>query len=548
MELIGSTKHFTPWISKTMSPGRSSFSMSRLYWKPEHPPPTTATRRPEPCSPSRSMVSLTMAAALSVNRTGVGTSEGFSVCGWTVWVSMGSVYSDACRRLGIQGPAPVNGEDFARDEWLLRQEQHGPRGIFRGSDAPERNALRERSGIHPFRGKHRTRRHPVHAHLGRPLQRQQPGKRGETGLRRRVVRVALPHLRGPADVENGDDAAPRSAQVRQRRLHQVEGADQVRGQHRLELFPAQALRRHLLETRRAAYEQVQPAEGARRVRDDALRITCLIAFDQRRAAQQRGGRLRLGARGPVMHRDPVAGAVQRERDRASHALRRACDQRLHPERIRSLLRAAMGKKTKATKSKAEAAAVAPPPDAEMIPISSAPLPLKQLDARALGEFFELCFADKRLLELCGELRLYSPGYRLEAMPPDQVARMLADEVRAAKDAQQLIDKAIRDALRNPVLEGKPLTADHYRDLLEVFTGDPLQHLARLAWRALIDDDEKLGEYALAAIDLGVEALDAPARTQKPRKPQLSTDVQELRKKTEEALKDAHRSAKERDSM
>src|SRR5205823_4299947 len=100
----------------------------------------------------------------------------------------------------------------------------------------------------------------------------------------------------------------------------------------------------------------------------------------------------------------------------------------------------------------------------------------------------------------------------------------------------------------PRLQGKPLTADHYRDLLEDFTGDPLQHLARLAWRALIDDDEKLRDYALAAIDLGVEALDAPARTQKPRKPQLSSDVQELRKKTEEALKDADRSAKERDSM
>ena len=204
----------------------------------------------------------------------------------------------------------------------------------------------------------------------------------------------------------------------------------------------------------------------------------------------------------------------------------------------------MGKKEK---QKAAAAAAAPAP-VEEIPISAAPLPLLKLEARALGEFFELCFADKRLLELCGELRLYSPGYRLEAMPPDQVARMLADEVRAAKDAQQLIDKAIRDALRNPVLEGKPLTADHYRDLLEVFTGDPLQHLARLAWRALIDDDEKLREYALAAIDLGVEALDAPSRTQKPRKPQLSSDVQELRKKTEEALKDADRSAKERDSM
>src|SRR5207248_1477708 len=225
------------------------------------------------------------------------------------------------------------------------------------------------------------------------------------------------------------------------------------------------------------------------------------------------------------------------------------DERLHPERIRSLLPAAMGKKTKATKAKAEPAAVEPPPDAEMIPISSAPLPLKQLDARALGEFLELCFGDRRLLELCGELRLYSPGYRLEAMPPNQVARMLADEARAAEDAANLLDKAIRDALRNPVLEGKPLADEHYRDLLELFTGDPLQHLARVAWRALIDEDEKLRAYALSAIDLGVEALDAPAKAAAPqRKPQLPADVLELRKQLEEARKTADRAGKERDSL
>jgi hypothetical protein len=208
----------------------------------------------------------------------------------------------------------------------------------------------------------------------------------------------------------------------------------------------------------------------------------------------------------------------------------------------------MGKKGKAGKVKAEAAAPEPSPEQE-IPISAAPLPLAQLDPRAIGEFLELCFADNRLLEICAELQLYSPGYRLESMPPNQVARLLADEARAAKDAERLLDKAIREALRNPVLEGKPLTAEHYRDLLELFTGDPLQHLARLAWRALIDDDQNLRPYALSAIDLGVEALDAPSKAQAPpRKPQLPAEVQELRKELEEARKTADRAGKERESL
>ncbi|MCA1827360.1 MAG: hypothetical protein ABR567_08555 [Myxococcales bacterium] len=205
------------------------------------------------------------------------------------------------------------------------------------------------------------------------------------------------------------------------------------------------------------------------------------------------------------------------------------------------MRRAMGKKDKQPKP-------APPPPEEEIPISTAPLPLLRMDARGLGEFLELCFSDKRLLELCGELRLYSPGYRIEAMPPDQVARMLADEVREAKDAQQLVENATREALRNPILEGKPMTEDQFRDVLELFTGDPLQHIARLAWRSLIDDDEKLRELTPSIVALGIELLDAPARAEKPRKPQLSADVQELRKKTEEALKEAERAAKERDSL
>jgi hypothetical protein len=200
------------------------------------------------------------------------------------------------------------------------------------------------------------------------------------------------------------------------------------------------------------------------------------------------------------------------------------------------------------KKKKEAAAKAapePPPD---IPLSTAPLPLLSLDGRAFGEFLELAFSDRKLLELCGELRLYSPGYRLESMPPNQVARMLADEARSAKDAVGLLENAVREVLRNPVFEGKPMDDEQWRDTLELFTGDPLQHLARCAWRGLLEEDEKKKGYALSAIDLGIESLDALAQAKPPpRKAQLPSDVQELRKELEEARKSAERAHLERES-
>jgi predicted nucleic acid-binding Zn-ribbon protein len=202
----------------------------------------------------------------------------------------------------------------------------------------------------------------------------------------------------------------------------------------------------------------------------------------------------------------------------------------------------------AKKKKEAAAKVAAEPAEPEIPLSTAPLPLLTLDARAFGEFLELAFSDRKLLELCGELRLYSPGYRLESMPPNQVARMLADEARAAKDALAAVEKAVREVLRNPVFEGKPMDDEQWRDTLELFTGDPLQHLARCAWRGLLEEDEKKRGYALSAIDLGIESLDAVAQAKPPpRKAQLPSDVQELRKELEEARKSAERAQLERES-
>src|SRR3989442_9569363 len=123
-------------------------------------------------------------------------------------------------------------------------------------------------------------------------------------------------------------------------------------------------------------------------------------------------------------------------------------------------------------------------DAGPPPISSAPLPLLDLSAGDLGAFFELCFPDKRLVELCHELDLHTPGYRLEALPPDQVARVLADEYLAAKDARPHLYRAVREVLRDPVLEGREVSIPDLNQLIDlVVAGAPPQHPPRGARRA-----------------------------------------------------------------
>src|SRR5436190_1250952 len=309
--------------------------------------------------------------------------------------------------------------------------------VFGSTDASEGDPIRQPAGVHPLLEEDGPRSHAVDAHLRRPLQREEAREGGEARLGRRVVRVSLPHLRGPAEVEQGHDRSPRRAQQRQRCLHQVEGTGEVRVQHGLELRPGELVRGPLLEPGRAAHQQIQPAQGSRGLADDPLGLPCLISLDEGGAAEQRRGLLRFLLRLAIVHRDPGPRPVQLQRDGAPDALRGARDQRLHPETIRSLLPPAMGKKNKAAgKARAEAPPPEPSPEQE-IPISAAPLPLQQLDARALGEFLELCFADRRLLELCGELRLYSPGYRLESMPPNQVARLLAAKAQAPPRKPQL---------------------------------------------------------------------------------------------------------------
>jgi len=191
------------------------------------------------------------------------------------------------------------------------------------------------------------------------------------------------------------------------------------------------------------------------------------------------------------------------------------------------------------------------------PLSGAPLPLFALEADWLGGFLELCFADQRLVGLCRELKITTPGYRLEALPPEQVARVLADEYRAAEDVRAPLEQAVREALRSPLFDGRALGREQLGEILEdvldvMVTGDPLQQLARIAWAALLEPLHA-GGAAKSAIDEGLRALEAPVRPGPKKAATLDEkaarkEVEAARRALEEMKKRAERAERERDSL
>ena len=193
---------------------------------------------------------------------------------------------------------------------------------------------------------------------------------------------------------------------------------------------------------------------------------------------------------------------------------------------------------------------------ELVPLSTAKLPLTALDGQWLGCFLELCFADKRLVTLCRELKIITPGYRLEALPPEQVARVLADEYLAAEDVRPALETAVREALRTPIFENTPLTgaplASHLEDAIDaIAVGDGLQHLARVAWAGLLAEGVEAREAAMDAIEEGLHALSAPLRQKgsgDPDKKEARKAVQQARKDIEAAQKKQEKAERERDSL
>ena len=117
---------------------------------------------------------------------------------------------------------------------------------------------------------------------------------------------------------------------------------------------------------------------------------------------------------------------------------------------------------------------------------------------------------------------------------------------AAKDVRPHLERAVRQELRSPALEGRELLGPELSSLIDlVVAGDPLQHLARIAWRALLSADETVRKVAMEALDEGIRSLDASAKPQK--KPQRAPPPPGA-KEAEEAVKRAERAEREREAM
>src|SRR4051812_42034085 len=96
---VASTKTLRPSTSRTLSIMPAPLSNDMEYEKPEHPPPTTPTRRPAGTGFCCAMISLTFATAVGVILTGdcLGVTDG--VVGVVVVVAILFSYNGMLRRI-----------------------------------------------------------------------------------------------------------------------------------------------------------------------------------------------------------------------------------------------------------------------------------------------------------------------------------------------------------------------------------------------------------------------------------------------------------------
>src|SRR5947207_404372 len=108
--LNGSTTTVTPSHSNSWSPSWAPRSKPRPYWKPEHPPPSIATRRTETSS-SLASSSLIFAAARSEEHTSELQSHSDLVCRLLLDAAVTKMYT-----LSLHDALPIWGAEWVDDD------------------------------------------------------------------------------------------------------------------------------------------------------------------------------------------------------------------------------------------------------------------------------------------------------------------------------------------------------------------------------------------------------------------------------------------------
>ncbi len=123
-----------------------------------------------------------------------------------------------------------------------------------------------------------------------------------------------------------------------------------------------------------------------------------------------------------------------------------------------------------------------------------------LDRGTRPAFLTLALPEAALRRICRRTGLSFPGYRLESIPSDELARALAESYDSDPRASQAIDREIEEEFERPVkIRGRLLTPDLIATLVQV-GGSPPMVLVPLLWSVF-------GHRAAAIRKAGAEAFE-----------------------------------------
>lgn len=126
-----------------------------------------------------------------------------------------------------------------------------------------------------------------------------------------------------------------------------------------------------------------------------------------------------------------------------------------------------------------------------------------------AEFLLLSLPKAELRRACGKLGLSFPGYRLEKVPPIELAQALAEEYEAQPHAASLLDGRLDEVCGAPFpVSADPIRAGMVNLLTIVAAAPPERAVTPLLWQFFSHPVEKVREAGAHAFDGYARFLDA----------------------------------------